>query len=143
MREFNSATEYYVATPVEGELEPDFKELAAGILEVDPDIDDETEEFGYYDIEGGGTELAIGRIAHSYTVSGHRFVEDEAQNVIAALEWEQEGRVIPFRILDSDYTYEGEATVSNIKLRGGESNDYRPFECEIRWVRKPDRTPTV
>lgn len=141
-RLFNSATEYYVAKLVDGAGEPVFKELAAGIMEADPDVSDETEEFAYYDLEDGTTELAIGSIAHTYSFTGHRYTEDEAQNLIAELEWSQD-RKIMFKVVDQEATYEGEATVANIKLRGGEANGYRPFECEIRWVGKPERTPAV
>lgn len=148
-RMYNSDTEYGVLeiTEENAEKAPTFKELkelAAGIMTMEPDINEESEEFAYYDIKDGGTEEVIGGVSQEYKGEGHRFYGDPAQDLIASKEWDAKDRLIWFGVKDADETvYIGKATLKEIKVRGGDANDYIPIEFGIRFRGKPEITPAT
>lgn len=145
-REFNALTRYFVA-PSETQKESltgAWLELADGILSVDPDISEETEEFAYYDLDGGIEEV-VGTVSQAYEIEGHYNGDDPAQQLISKKEWSTgDKRLVWFKIEDTDgATYTGLATVTGVKIRGGDANGYRPFEATIRFKGTPEREPQI
>ena len=145
-RQYNSATEYYIAEIIEGQEDTaptidSMMEIASGIQTMDPDINEESEEFAYYDIEDGGTEEVVGGVSQEYKAEGHRFVGDPAQDFIASKEWDAQDRLVWAGIKDPDgTTYIGKATLKEIKVRGGDANDFQPIEFGLRFRGKPVMT---
>jgi len=141
-RKKNALTEYYVgAIPTDGG-EPEYFRLAKWISTVTDDSDEETEDQGFYD--GDGTpETDVISVKKTYTFEGFFDSDDPAMAFIASLEFETgEKRKIMFKQVRTDgTTLEGRATVTNIKVTGGEATEYATFECTIAWDKKPDITP--
>lgn len=135
----NALTKYYVAKLGEGE--PDYKALGKWISNVTDDGEEETEEYAYYDGDGTKETEVIG-LKKAYTFDGTYDVEDAAHKLIADLEFETgEARKIMFKQVRTDGTeFEGRATVSDIKVTGGEASDFAPFQCRISWDARPTIT---
>lgn len=149
LRQFNADTKYFIApgNTEESGLEEAWVELADGIITIDPDINEESEEFAYYDLDGGSEEV-VGSISQSYSVEGHHDPQDPAQKIITEMEWKKgDDRVVWFKIVDTDQTtFTGKATVLEIKVRGGDANAYRPISCSIRFRGVPKQgkeTPEI
>ncbi|MEH7236754.1 phage tail tube protein [Bacillus sp. JJ1562] len=137
-RKKNALTEYHVAPLPEGEVQPEYKRLAKWISTVNDDSDEETEDQGFYD--GDGTpETDVISVKKSYAFEGMYDEEDPAMKFIAGLELETgEARKIMFKqIRTNGDTLEGPATVTGIKVTGGEATEYAAFECAISWDKKP------
>lgn len=141
-RKKNALTEYYVgAMPIDGISEPEYFRLAKWISNVEDDSDEETEDTGFYD--GDGTpETDIISVKKAYSFEGFYDEEDPAMKFIAGLEFETgEKRKIMFKqVRTNGDTLEGKATVSEIKVTGGEATEYATFECTIAWDKKPTIT---
>lgn len=138
-RKKNALTEYHVASLEEPTV---YNRLAKWVSNVTDDSDEETEDLGFYD--GDGTpETDVISIKKTYTFEGMYDAEDEAMAFIAGLEFETgEARKIMFKQVRTDgTTYEGPATVTSIKVTGGEATEYATFECAISWDKKPTATP--
>jgi len=143
-RQKNALTEYHVAALVEGVGQPSYKQLARYIKTVTDDSDEETDDQAWYD--GDGTpEEDIVSVKKKYTFEGVYDEEDPAMRFIAGLEFETgDSRKIMFKqVRTNGDTYEGEATVSGIKVTGGEAAEYAAFECAIAWNRRPKLTPAA
>lgn len=141
-RQKNALTEYYVAAPVDGVGEPDYLRLAKWISNVTDDADEETEDQGFYD--GDGTpETDVISVKKSYSFEGMYDDTDPAMKFIAGLEFEVgEGRKVMFKqVRTNGDVLEGPATVTGIKVTGGEATEYATFECAIAWDTKPTITP--
>lgn len=113
--------------------------LAKFISNVEPEANDETEEYAWYDGDGVlTTEVTSAR--PSYTVEGQRFYGDEAQDLIASKEFETgDDRYIAFQKIDPNGdTFTGKATVSDIVTGGGEAQEHGAFSCVITWAQKPE-----
>lgn len=133
----NALTEYYVGEWKDKETEAEMR-LAHLITTVTDDSNEEIEEEGFYD--GDGTaEQDITSVQKGYTFEGYMDHEDEAMAFIASKEFETgEGRKIAFTQIRTDGTkLHGKATVSEIKVTGGEATDYPVFSCKITWDHKP------
>lgn len=145
-RQQNWETEYFVAEITDLATEPpteeseEWKELAEGILEFDPSPEDETEEYYYYVNDGEREEVTMS-ISQIISVEGHREVGDEAQDLIADGELDKNKRQFYLKQVDGDGTYIGRISTSNIVIRGGAPNEFRPFNFEMRWIGQPVRTP--
>lgn len=140
-RKKNALTKYFVADPVDTG-EPDYKRLAKWVSTVTDDSDEETEDQGFYD--GDGTpETDVISIKKNFSFEGRFDAEDPAMAFIASKEFETgEGRKIMFKQERTDGSvFEGPATITGIKVTGGEATEYATFECAIAWDRKPDITP--
>lgn len=138
-RKKNALTEYFV-----GDLSEEAdKKLARWISSVEDDTDEETEEQAFYD--GDGTpETDVMSVSKAFAFEGMFDEEDEAMAFIADKEFETgEGRKIKFKqVRTNGNTLEGRATVTGIKVTGGEASDYATFECTIAWDGKPEITET-
>lgn len=139
----------HLVAPYTGEDTPPeesaFLLLAKYIQTADPDTNEETEDNGFYD--GDGTpETDVTSVAIGYSFSGHLDRDDEAQTLIAGMEFETgDGRKCWFKRVsaDGETSHVGKATVSGIVVGGGDATDYEAFECNIRWDKKPDVVPAV
>lgn len=141
-RQKNALTEYHVAPIVEGPGDPEYNRLAKYISTVTDDSDEETEDQAWYD--GDGTpEEDIVSVKKKYTFEGLYDDEDPAMKFIAGLEFETgDKRKIMFKqVRTNGDVLEGEATVSEIKVTGGEAAEYATFECAIAWNKRPTLTP--
>lgn len=141
-RKKNALTEYHVgAIPVDPATTV-YNRLAKWVSAVTDDSEEETEDQGFYD--GDGTpETDVISVKKTYTFEGMYDEEDPAMKFIAGLEFETgEARKIMFKQVRSNGdTLEGRATVSEIKVTGGEATEYATFECTIAWDKKPTVTP--
>lgn len=137
-RKKNALTKYYVGDIKDKEAE---KRLAKHISSVEDDSDEETEDEAFYDGDGTPEEDVIS-VKKAYAFEGMYNDDDEAMNFIADLEFETgEGRKVWFKqVRTNGKTYEGPATVSGIKVTGGEAAEYAAFECTISWDKKPEIT---
>lgn len=142
-REQNYETVYAVAASAIGKdaLSGALKSLLEGIVTIDEESDENVEAFEYWSHKGSSEE-EVTRISKKITVTGHRMVGDEAQDLIAGMEFETGSKrdIWLSRKSRDGVTFIGRATVSNIKIFGGDANGYRPFECEIAWKGKPEKT---
>jgi len=143
-RQKNALTEYLVAAPVEGPGEPTYNKLAKWVSSVTDDSDEETEDTGYYD--GDGTpETDIISVKKKYSFEGLYDDADPAMKFIAGMEFGtgDERKVMFKQVRSNGDTLEGRATVSDIKVTGGEATEYAAFECSISWDTKPKLTPAL
>lgn len=134
MRKKNALTGYFVG-PLGSEAE---LELAKWISSVTDDSDETTEETAFYD--GDGTpESDVTSVKKSYTFEGIFDEEDPAMALIAEMELEVgEARKLQFKQVRTDgTTLSGKATVTEIKVTGGEASEFAPFNCTISWDSKP------
>lgn len=141
----NALTKYHVGDiPIAPEEVVDYKRLAKWISTVEDDSDEEIEEEGYYSGDGTPEEDVI-FVKKKYTFEGMFDEEDEAMKFIAGKEFETgEGRKIMFKQERTDGSVlEGPATLTEIKVTGGEATEYARFECSIAWDKKPEITPAI
>lgn len=135
----NALTQYEVAKLVDGDISTaTYSPLAKFISNVEPEANDETEDFAWYDGDGSlSTEVISAR--PSYAVEGQRFYGDKAQDLIASLEYETgEARYIAFKKTDPNGdTFTGKATVTDIVTGGGGAQEHGTFSCTITWAGKP------
>lgn len=139
-REKNALTKYYVGDLEEKEAD---LRLAKWIREVEDDSDEEVEDEAYYD--GDGTpEEDVTSVKKKYTFEGMYDDADEGMKFIADLEFETgEGRKVWFKQERTNGdVFQGSATVTEIKVTGGEAQEYAAFECSIAWNRKPEKSST-
>lgn len=134
----NASTKYEVAD-FKGEVTTaEWAPLAKFISNVEPEANDETEDYSWYDGDGTLTEEVISA-RPSYAVEGQRFYGDTAQDLIASKEFEAgDNRYIYFRKTDPNgRTFTGKASVTEIVTGGGEAHEYGAFSCTITWAEKP------
>lgn len=140
-RKKNALTEYYVGEQTTPASEAALR-LAKWISSVTDDSDETTEETAFYD--GDGTpESDVVSVKKSYSFEGMYDEDDPAMKFIAGLELETgEARKIAFKQVRTDGTVlTGRATVTEIKVTGGEASEYATFNCTIGWDSKPTITP--
>lgn len=136
----NALTKYNIAGLTNGDADKvtSWLPLAKFISTVEPEANDETEEYAWYDGNGDvSTEVISAR--PSYSVEGQRFYGDKAQDLIASKEYETgDDRYIAFQKIDPNGdTFTGKATVSDIVTGGGEAQEHGAFSCTITWAEKP------
>lgn len=142
-RQKNALTEYYVGEWTTPASEATLR-LAKWISSVSDDSDESVEDSAFYD--GDGTpESDVVSIKKSYSFEGMYDENDPAMAFIAGLEFETgEGRKIAFKQVRTDgTTLTGRATITEIKVTGGEASEYAVFSCSIGWDTKPTITPPV
>ena len=140
-RQKNALTKYFVG-PWTDEKSTATLQLAKWIKSVSDDSDEATEDTAFYD--GDGTpESDVVSVKKSYSFEGMYDETDEAMKFIASLELEVgEGRKIAFKQERTNGDIlEGRATVTEIKVTGGEASEYATFSCKIGWDSKPKVTP--
>lgn len=137
----NVTTEHYIAEMPEGDTEADYLRLAAGILEVGSENDEQTEEFAYYD--GDGTpETEVLSIKKNHPFNGHFVKGDPAQQLIESKEFATgDDRKIMYKQVRSDgKTLIGDATLTDVNVTGGPAEEYRPIEGTVSWNKVPKVT---
>lgn len=140
-RKKNALTEYYVGEWTTPASEAALR-LAKWISSVTDDSDETTEDTAFYD--GDGTpESDVVSVKKSYSFEGMYDEDDPAMKFIAGLELETgEARKIAFKQVRTDGTeLTGRATVTDIKVTGGDASEYATFSCTIGWDTKPTITP--
>ncbi|PIC65336.1 phage tail protein [Sporosarcina sp. P13] len=141
-RKKNALTEYHVGAVPESPGETTYHELAKWISNVTDDSNEETEDQGFYD--GDGTpETDVISVKKTYTFEGMYDDADPAMKFIANLEFATgEDRKVMFKQVRTDgSTLEGPATLTGIKVTGGDATEYAAFECAVSWDKKPTITP--
>jgi hypothetical protein len=113
--------------------------IAKGITSVDPDNNEESEETYYFD-GGGAAEIDITGFMMSYGFEGHRNYGDPAQDYIMSLANKTgPDRKCWFEVIEPNGDkWEGPATISEIKLPGGDAN----AKGEISFTISFDGQPT-
>lgn len=137
----NAKTKYSVAELTNGDAGDvtSWLPLAKFISSVEPEANDDTEDYSWFD--GDGTQTTeVTSARPSYAVEGHRFYGDEAQDLIASKEYETgDDRYIAFKKVDPNGdTFTGKATVTDITTGSGEAHEYGAFGCTITWAEKPE-----
>src|SRR5699024_9585268 len=92
---------------------------------------------------GDGTpEQDVTSILKKYTFEGMYDDDDAAMAFVAEKEFETGGgRKIWFKQERTNgQVLEGPATITEIKVTGGEAQEYPAFECSIAWNKKPEIT---
>lgn len=134
-----------------GELADDGKKpkgtllpISGGITNHDPDFEEESEDFSYYDLEGG-TETEYTSLKVSYSFSGNRKFGDEGQEFIRDKVFTIGERKCFFQVTEPDgRIIKGPATIGEIKISGGDASTRSEFECVISFVGMPeDVKPTT
>jgi len=136
-RKKNALTKYFVGPWKDNETAADLW-LARYISTVTDDTSETVEEEAFYD--GDGTlEQDLTGVQKGYTFEGQMNHEDEAMAFIASLEFEVgDGRKIAFTQERTDGTIlHGKATVTEIKVTGGEASEFPEFSCKITWDQRP------
>lgn len=122
-----------------------WKWLADGVKTSDPENDEETDDIAYYN--GDGTKkTVVTSVKSGYSFEGDYIKEDEAQAIIAAMRFKTgDDRNVWFKVVDADgkTQYVGVATVSGIKIGGGDASEYEAFECTISWNAAPKQSAVV
>lgn len=138
----NALRKHYIQKYDEKKATPDkegWLRLAKYISDISANNDEETEEEAWY--HGDGTpETTVISISKGYDVDGHRYHGDDAQDLIAEMEWDETKRKVWHRIVQANGKKEvvGHATISDIVVDGGAAEDYEDFSCTITYDQKPE-----
>ncbi|HLQ75430.1 MAG TPA: phage tail protein [Alloiococcus sp.] len=141
-RKKNALTKHFVADlPTDESTEPDYLRLAKWISTVEDDSDEEVEDQAFYDGDGTPEDDVIS-VKKTWTFEGMYDEKDEAMKFVADKEFETgEARKIMYKQERTNGDiFEGQATLKDIKVTGGEASEYAAFECAISWDRKPEIT---
>lgn len=140
----NALTKFEIA-PIESSGEAGaYMRLGKWIPTITDDTDEEIEEEGYYDGDGTPEDVVNG-VKEKYTFEGTFDKEDAAQAYVKSIRYKDgDGRKVFLKVTDPDgATEEGKATITNIKIRGGEATEYPVFGCTISRIEKPKFTPAI
>lgn len=122
-----------------------WKWLADGVTTAEAENDEETDDIAYYN--GDGTKkTVVTSVKNGYSFEGDYIKEDEAQAIVAAMRFKTgDDRNVWFKVVDADgkTQYVGVATVSGIKIGGGEASEYEAFEATISWNAAPKQSAVV
>ena len=107
--------------------------------------DEETDDIAYYN--GDGTKkTVVTSVKNGYSFEGDYIKEDEAQAIVAGMRFKTgDDRNVWLKVVESDgkTQYVGVATVSGIKIGGGEASEYEGFEATISWNSAPKQSAVV
>lgn len=122
-----------------------WKWLADGVTTAEAENDEETDEIAYYN--GDGTKkTVVTSVKNGYSFEGDYIKEDEAQAIVAGMRFKTgDDRNVWLKVVESDgkTQYVGVATVSGIKIGGGEASDFEGFEATISWNAAPKQSAVV
>lgn len=143
-RNKNALRQHFVQAYVPGEepTEGGWLQLAKYITNIGVDPNEETEEYADYAGDGTPTEDVIS-VARSYTPEGQYDPEDEAQELIAGLQYKiGDERKLWHKVVRADGKKEwvGRATALNIIAGAGEASAFEEFSCALRYDQIPDET---
>lgn len=141
MFELQYKNNFEIDVTPEGDVET-FERLAAGITNVEPSNNEETDDSAYYDGEGFSESDVIGAQL-VLAVSGHRKYGDAAQDFIFSRFLEiGNARRTNFRwTTPVGEIFEGNITISAIEGPSGEARAKGEIGFEIRFNGKPTYTP--
>ena len=122
-----------------------WKWLSDGEKTAESENDEDTDDIAYYN--GDGTKkTVVTSVKIGYSFEGDYIKEDEAQAIVAAMRFKTgDDRNVWFKVVDADgkTQYVGVATVSGIKIGGGDASEYETFECTISWNVAPKQSAVV
>ena len=122
-----------------------WKWLADGVTTAEAENDEETDDIAYYN--GDGTKkTVVTSVKNGYSFEGDYIKEDAAQAIVAGMRFKTgDDRNVWLKVVESDgkTQYVGVATVSGIKIGGGEASEYETFECTISWNVAPKQSAGV
>ena len=122
-----------------------WKGLADGVTTAEAENDEETDDIAYYN--GDGTKkTVVTSVKNGYSFEGDYIKEDEAQAIVAGMRFKTgDDRNVWLKVVESDgkTQYVGVATVSGIKIGGGEASEYEGFEATISWNAAPKQSAVV
>lgn len=122
-----------------------WKWLADGVTTAEVENDEETDDVAYYN--GDGTKkTVVTSVKKGYSFEGDYIREDAAQALIASKELKTgDDRNLWFKVVEADGKTQkvGVATVSDIKIGGGEASEYEAFEATISWNSAPKESTVV
>lgn len=122
-----------------------WKWLADGVTTAEAENDEETDDIAYYN--GDGTKkTVVTSVKNGYSFEGDYIKEDEAQAIVAGMRFKTgDDRNVWLKVVESDgkTQYVGVATVSGIKIGGGEASEYEGFEATISWNAAPKQSAVV
>lgn len=122
-----------------------WKWLADGVTTAEVENDEETDDVAYYN--GDGTKkTVVTSVKKGYSFEGDYIREDAAQALIASKELKTgDDRNLWFKVVEADGKTQkvGVATVSDIKIGGGEASEYEAFEATISWNSAPKESAVV
>lgn len=118
--------------------------LAAGITEMDPNVEDELSQDRYYD-GGGFGETDVTGSQLIITFGGHRKYGDPAQDYIFSTLLETGGgrRTNLEWTLPNGDIYKGNVTIAEISGPGGEAGEKGEIEFELHFNSKPEFTQSA
>lgn len=135
----NHLFRYYIG-PVSttGDFEEEtLMRLGRGISSVEPDNSEDSEDYEYYDLNGG-KETDVTSMSLSHGFSGNRYYGDPALEFVRNMLIKVGERQCSFRVIESDgRVLEGVATVSEISPYGGDANSRATFEFKVTFVGLP------
>ena len=146
----NAKRKHFVApwsaeNPTTEPLTDAWKWIADGVTTAEVESDEETDDTAYYN--GDGTkETTVVSVKYGYTFEGDYIKEDAAQKIIADMRFlTGDQRKVWFKVVDPDgkTQYSGVATVSEIKIGGGEASEFESFGCKISWNSVPKQSAVV
>lgn len=127
----NHMTKYFI-----GEDKSNLLALAGGIITVDTDFDEDSDDVGYYDNNGGTETISQGK-SFPFSFEGHRKYGDPAQELIRQKLTANDSKVY-FIIVEPDGSQmEGDANLSDIKPMGGDANERSTFEGTVAFAGAP------
>ena len=122
-----------------------WKWLADAVTTAEAENDEETDDIAYYN--GDGTKkTVVTSVKNGYSFEGDYIKEDEAQAIVAGMRFKTgDDRNVWLKVVESDgkTQYVGVATVSGIKIGGGEASEYEGFEATISWNAAPKQSAVV
>lgn len=121
-----------------GEFDEDnLMRLGRGISTVDPDNSEDSEDYEYYNLNGGKeTDVTSMSISHSF--SGNRYYGDPSLEFVRNKLTKLGDRQCSFRVTEPDgRILEGIATISDITPYGGDANSRSTFEFKVTFVGIP------
>lgn len=135
----NNKTKYQI-----GKTEETLTPLAGGIATAEPDFNEDTESYAYFDLDGG-TETASTGKTFAFSIEGNRKYGDPAQELIRDIVFGKVSGDVWFQVTEPDGSVtEGPATVTGIKPYGGDANSRSALEATITFVGTPtDTRPTA
>ena len=146
----NAKRKHYLApwsaeNPTTEPLTDAWKWLADGVTTAEVENDEETDDIAYYN--GDGTpETTVVSVKYGYAFEGDYIKEDAAQKIIADMRFlTGDQRKVWFKVVDPDgmTQYSGVATVSEIKIGGGDAAEFEAFGCKISWNSVPKQSAVV
>ncbi|MGG5333832.1 phage tail tube protein [Enterococcus sp. AZ163] len=125
-----------------GNTKEDIISIGAGITAIAPEFEEDSEDFGYYDLNGGTSKFTKS-VTISYAFEGHRKYGDAAQDFMREKLFKLDQRDCYFRVIEPDgTTIEGPAKISDVLPHGGEANDPTEFQCTISFDGLPTESKT-